>query len=380
MERKIGKLHAMVLGLFVVLALCLSSVGLFAIASKDGWAGESIQLESAVPSVSGLRVGAQVRVLGIPVGQVTQVQAPSAPGQPVVVQFSVSKQHQGLIREDAKLRIIKDGLVGERLVEIEPGTEQSATVTEGARIASDSTASWEEVVAKVDALVTDVTAGKGTVGKLLVDDSAHAKLLALADQGEQVLGRVGNIADEIQNGKGTAGKLVKEDAAYRQFEELVQRADLVLQSVDESHRSLKNTWPVSSIVQDKYSLLVHPDAQTHKKVFQESDLFEPGRAQLTQAGKAELDKVAKWLHNFDQWESDVVVAGFAQDEPDARMAELLSTKQAQAVRDYLEEKGAHRRGWVSRRGITAHGFGNSKNPNKNFNVPPRSIALLAFVK
>lgn len=380
MERKIGKLHAMVLGLFVVFALCLSSVGLFAIASKDGWARDNVQLESAVASVSGLRVGAQVRVLGIPAGRVTAVQAPSRPGEPVVVRFQVSKEHQSLLRQDAKLRIIKDGLVGERLVEIDPGTDAYPPVADGGRVASAETASWEEVVAKVNGLVDDIEQGKGTIGKLVVDDSAHTKLLAVATEGESALRRVSEIADQIKNGDGTAGKLVKEDTAYRQFEELVQRADAVLGSMDESHRALKKTWPVRSLMRDKYSLLVRPDAQTHRKIFEEHELFEPGKANLTEAGKAELDQIAAWLHEFDEWESDVVIAGFAQGEEDERLAELLSAKQAEVVRDYLYEKGAHRRGWISRREIAAHGFGNSPNPNKDFKVPPRSIALLAFVK
>lgn len=380
MEPQIGRLNASIIGLFLLLTLGCAALGLFAIAEKDGWSSETITVASELEQVNGLRVGAPVRVLGIPVGKVIRIEPPQLPGQPVVVELQISKQQQNLVRKDAKLRILKDGLVGERLVEIDPGTESSPPIAAGDRIASANSPSWEEVVAKVDAVVEDVQQGKGTIGQLLRNDDAHQRLLAVATEGQQVLKRIDNIAQDIESGRGTAGKLLKDDTAYRELQDLVQRAEVALAEVDESHRSLKQTWPLSRLVQDRYQLLVRPDAQTHTKTFEATDLFEPGQARLTDAGKKKLDEIAAWLHEFDNWESDVVVAGFAQGEQDTRLAEVVSSKQAEAVRDYLIEKNAHQRGWISRRSITAIGFGNASIPNKDLKAPQRGIALLAFVK
>lgn len=339
MERRIGRPHAVFLGLFTLVTLALFALGVFSVAAREGWAGDVVSLESALPSAQGLRVGTRVRVLGIPVGQITGIEPPARPGEPVIVHFWIRGESRDLVRADATARILKDGLVGERVLEIEPGSADAAPIAPGAQLASLAPPDFEDLLAKVDSLVDGISSGKGTVGKLVTDEEA-----------------------------------------YRDVQESVHRLNDLLSTLDENYRSVKGNWFVKRYVNDRYQLLVRPEATTHRMIFREKDLFEPGRAILTEAGKERIAEAATWIRGFDEQNAEVLIAGFATDESDGRLAELTTVKQAEAVRSQLvDTHTVHRTGWVSRRTVSAHGFGNLPNPDESSEPAPHRIEILVFV-
>lgn len=340
MNRSINHSQALVLGIVAIAATALAVFGLFRIGESEGWTESTVPLETALRRVDGLRVGTQVRVLGIPIGQVTEIEPPVQPGEPVIVRFWIAASKSQLVRTDAAARIVKDGLVGERALEIEPGSASADPVTSGARIAASELPEWSDLVAKVHGLV-----------------------------------------EQLESGKGTVGKLVNDDEAYQSLRKLLQEGHTMLASVDENYASAKQNWLVQRFVKDRYQLLVRPDATTHRKVYAEDLLFSAGAAVLTDEGRLRLADVAKWLHAFDEQDCEVLVAGFAADETDGRLAEINTRKQAEAVLQYLtEQHTVHKTGWFRRRRVIAHGFGNSPDPVSNGDAPARRIEVLAFVK
>ena len=56
-------------------------------------------------------------------------------------------------------------------------------------------------------LVTNLNEGKGTAGKLLTDDTAHAKIIATLD-------RLNTTLDKVNSGQGTIGQLMVNPALY----------------------------------------------------------------------------------------------------------------------------------------------------------------------
>jgi phospholipid/cholesterol/gamma-HCH transport system substrate-binding protein len=56
-------------------------------------------------------------------------------------------------------------------------------------------------------LITNLNAGKGTAGKLLTDDTAHAKMITALD-------RFNSTLDKVNSGQGTIGQLMVNPALY----------------------------------------------------------------------------------------------------------------------------------------------------------------------
>ncbi len=120
MNRRLSTWQALLLGLAVMIILAGASFGLVVLANKDGYWQEKFAIRLESSSVDGLREGTKVRMFGVPIGQVQKVTPPSALGQPVTVEFWINKNQSPLVRSNAKARVIKDGLVGERLLDLMP--------------------------------------------------------------------------------------------------------------------------------------------------------------------------------------------------------------------------------------------------------------------
>ncbi|WP_419192902.1 MlaD family protein [Kolteria novifilia] len=340
MEQRPGQLRTAFMGIFVCAALAAGSLGVLLLGQRDGWFSDPIELTTSMEQVHGLRTGTRVRVLGIPVGQVSRIEPPATPGEPVRVHFWIEEEYQSLIRTDATVELVKEGFVGERVLEINPGTAEAAIVADGAELASRTSPTWEELMQKANQL-----------------------------------------SEQIAEGQGTLGKLIQNPEAYESLEQLLGDARNVLSGVDENLSSLKQSWPVKGWFSDRYDILVRPEAETFRKIFAEEELFEAGRAILTDGGRAKLDEVATWIHDFDHHQSDVVVAGFAADMQDGRLADLMSQKQAEAVLEYLTyQHGIQRTGWLTRRTADAHGFGNLPAPDQRKDLPARRIEILTIVE
>src|SRR5205814_3372266 len=92
---------------------------------------------------------------------------------------------------------------------------------------------------------------------------------------------------------------------------------------------------IRGYVTDAHKELVRPDCERNRKVFTESDLFDPGYAVLTAQGKQQLDEVAPWLEGLKHKGSEVVVVSYAHPSLDPEVARTLTFKQSKAVCDYL---------------------------------------------
>jgi phospholipid/cholesterol/gamma-HCH transport system substrate-binding protein len=157
--------------------------------------------------------------------------------------------------------------------------------------------------------------------------------------------------------------------------ELSHRGERTLTSLEDSIDALKQTWPLSSYFErrayvDRERVLFQPGAEKKSRAFHADDLFEPGRAVLTNLGRLRLDEVGRWFKQDIRPTSQVVIAAFTDGPPDQDLAEILTQEQADAVRRYLVEKhGIQSAGWFRSRKVAAVGFG-THSP-RTFDSAPR---------
>ncbi len=90
---------------------------------------------------------------------------------------------------------------------------------------------------------------------------------------------------------------------------------------------------------------------------------------LTADGTRKLNILVEELRRGDGENAEILIAGFWGDEKDARLADVTTRKQADAVREFLvSNHSIHRTGIFSRRRVTSYGFGNlpARTATKNF--------------
>ena len=343
MWREVGRWRALVSLGFVLAVLALAGFGLTQVARRQWRTQETFHVRADFATIGGVGAGQRVRIQGVDAGVVESIVPPTVPGGPVRLVFRIDERLRPLVRVDAVARIAAEGVVGAKVVEIVPGRPDAAPLPELGAIAAERPIE---------------------VADLLRDASAALRRVdAVASAAERGLGEINAIAATIRKGEGSLGKLVKDDEAYRKLMAISDRGERTLTDLDENLAALKRTWPLSRYFNDRAffdrdRLLFHPGADREGQTLRESDLFETGRAVLTAPGRKRLDEVASWFKKVRRPTSEVVIAAFTDDGRDPDLAQILTQEQADAVRKYLVDRHAIGTvGWFGSRKVAAVGFG-----------------------
>ena len=203
------------IGVVALAALALAALLIVAVGGQGGFPWNRYALKTKFPDVKGLKTGAVVRVAGIDVGKVTDMQFADVG---VEITLEVSKDMQRRITDRSRASIGSLSLLGEPIIDVSPSTE-GRPLTDGEYIASDPSVGGladlagpaRAGVEQATALLQDIRGGKGTVGKLFTDDQVYREFQGLLNSAEGVIAG-------INRGQGTLGKLAKDDAAYRRLD------------------------------------------------------------------------------------------------------------------------------------------------------------------
>jgi phospholipid/cholesterol/gamma-HCH transport system substrate-binding protein len=341
MSRSLTRLQAILLGVVFLSGLGLAGTGLYAVGNRQWLWSDTFHVRAGFPEIHGVEIGTRVRVQGIEAGEVEAIEPPAAPGANVTLRLRLNGSLRSLLRADATVQIVSEGMIGGKAVEILPGTSTAEPLEENALLAS-----------RPSAELTDIL------------DQVHKSLA------------------EIREGQGTVGKLLKDPEAYGHLIEALQQSKDTLESFKQDADALKRMPVVRSYIEDPEALLVRPNCERNRQWFAESDLFEPGRAVLTADGRRRLDELAPWLSGLKHKGSEIVVVAYADPQgPNPGTARTITRQQSEAVCEYL--KGHHavqKMGWFSSRKVAALGLGTTSPPvPEKEHLPPARVEVLVFV-
>jgi phospholipid/cholesterol/gamma-HCH transport system substrate-binding protein len=203
------------IGVMAVAALALTAILVVAVGGASGFSWERYDLKTNFANVQGLKSGAIVRVAGVEVGKVTKVEL-AATG--VDVHLSIKKENQSRVTTDSFASIGAMSLLGEPLIDVSPSTTgtplkdgDTIKAKKPAALFSDVAETANEGIVEATALLKDIRAGQGSVGKLFTDDKLYRELNAFVESANAV-------ATSINKGRGTLGKLTTDPKAYDELQ------------------------------------------------------------------------------------------------------------------------------------------------------------------
>jgi phospholipid/cholesterol/gamma-HCH transport system substrate-binding protein len=230
-------------------------------------------LYTFVPSVTGLRQGAAVTLAGQRVGQVDEVEFipidEKVGVHHVRLRLAIDERVRDQVRTNSLAFIRTQGLLGDRFVDIQPGTVDGRVLAPGEVLASETPMDLDQMmVAAAEALdevthlvgdLREVTGGlargEGTAGRLLTDDQLYNRLTAatlqltatlqtinrsdgtlgrlisdpaLYERLTATLARIDALTGQVLEGEGTLGQLLHSDTLHRGMLGVVERADTAL--------------------------------------------------------------------------------------------------------------------------------------------------------
>jgi phospholipid/cholesterol/gamma-HCH transport system substrate-binding protein len=189
--------------------------------------------------------GAPVRLNGINVGKIAGValSGSSEPRRVVKVRLQIDDAFLASIPVDSQAAIAAENLLGTKYINIKKG-RSAQTVKPGAEVPSLDTREFDEVVQqgytalssldgilkKLDGVLDAVTVGRGTIGKLLVDETLYNRILAIADEGQK-------LSASLNSHDSTIGKLLHDDQLYQDVRDSVARVNKLIDSATDLTQS-----------------------------------------------------------------------------------------------------------------------------------------------
>ncbi|MPY90786.1 MAG: MCE family protein [Luteitalea sp.] len=406
-----------IIGAFVVGGVLLFAVGLFMIGDRRLLFTDQIQLTTEFSRVRGVAVGTSVRVAGMDAGEVVALAVPPGPGQRFRVTMRIREDLQHLVRTDSVVSILTDGLIGAVYLDVGGGTNEAPvaqpgsviagrdaiefadlieegrdtfrtvtrevldlkedlsvgvkTLTETTRSANDliesvggdvkritsagadTTVAIEGLTNDVRRVVANLEAGRGTMGRLLTDDTLYKRIDQIAEHTQESARSMHRTAGEIEQAvRSFRAEDGPADRLRADTQEILGHVRETTERVAQSAEALQRHWlfrgfftrrgfyDLRDVSVDEYrrGALETDDRIALRLWVDATGLFEVenGREVLSTAGRQRLASAMGSLLRYPR-DSTLIVEGYAlEGAPDVRF--LRSETRAEIVRDYLQRR------------------------------------------
>lgn len=267
-------IYAIRVGLFFALGLLLTYAVYLSLSRKELHANSGYTVRALFDDMGTLSPNDDVRMAGVKIGRVVDTSIEGGKG---LAMFLIDVKYDA-IPKDSVAAISMGNLLGKNYVAIEYGSPASGALKDGDLLATKPTASIGAVLSQLDELgrklnvaadsfadigdepkslfsklnamidenrvkvdntlsnleviTTDVREGKGTLGKLIESDEAHAQLLATvneikaaAEDARKLMSEAQGTLDGLKTGEGAIGKLLYDKEAAQKIDNIINNFD-----------------------------------------------------------------------------------------------------------------------------------------------------------
>jgi phospholipid/cholesterol/gamma-HCH transport system substrate-binding protein len=214
-QLRVGIVVTIALGIFLFTTLYTTREGGLPIF------GGQFTVHSFVRDVNGLKAGAPVHLSGVEVGSVTSVEF-SEPGAPLPVKVTIRlrREIEERVTTNSLLSVGSLGVLGEKMVDIDPGAPGGAPIGDGGVIAGEAGDPIKGIISdasttmkEVRDLITTVQEGRGSLGKILKGEEFHDKLLEFVEKAQDLF-------TTLEGSEGTLGRLIRDPEIYENLNDL----------------------------------------------------------------------------------------------------------------------------------------------------------------
>ncbi|MGD0460258.1 MAG: MlaD family protein [Terriglobia bacterium] len=234
-------------GTMVIIGLAIFAMGIFFISGQEGFFRRRYKLKAYVTEAAGLRQGAQVSLAGVAVGSVERIEISPYPesARAVEIVMRVARAYQHEIRADSRASIETVGLLGDSYVNITRGSSGQEVIGDGGVLKTSEEADVKRVVQNANSVFTNlgvlsttlnnissqVQSGKGSLGKLVYDQTLYNRLNKTTDSFDRMVTRV-------EQGQGTLGKLMADETLYNTTVATIERLNKAIDDMQHGPGSL----------------------------------------------------------------------------------------------------------------------------------------------
>lgn len=294
-------------GVLIISGLIVLAVGIFFISGQVGIWTRHYTLKTYFPGAESLRDGAQVRLAGIVVGNVTGIKLSpfTEASRAVEIDMKITSKYKDQIRTDSVATIETVGLLGEAYVDISRGGAGAEPLPDGGVVNSHEQASMKQIVQNANDVVsnlrvlsstlnnitTQIQHGQGSIGKLIYEENFYNNLNKTANEAQELMARienghgtigkllndetlynrtvaavnkVNNVLDEVQHGNGSAAKFINDPSIYNNLNQATKRANNLMASINDGKGTLGKLIKNPSLYNHADETVQHIDVITER--------------------------------------------------------------------------------------------------------------------
>lgn len=228
-------------GIMVVTAAVILTVGITMITGSKQLFKQKTTLFARLPQVDGLKSGALVRLAGVDIGSVHKVSfSNGSAGTTVLVEMRINEEFAAHIHKDAIARLGTIGLLGDKYIEILPGSPARSRVEPGSILPGEAPSPLEDfsaqagstlerldhIAGRLDGLLTKLSEGQGSAARFINEPAIASSLV-------QVLEEAGDLLSTVNRSGGTLGRLTKDEALAENLFGFISSANAIGKAVVE---------------------------------------------------------------------------------------------------------------------------------------------------
>ena len=248
MIKPTDKKHYLVSGIFISVLLCVSMITIFRLNKENPIFSSRIYIKTEVKSAQNLKDGAAVQLRGIKVGSVAEVNFKDV--DTLEITLGVNERYGQWIKKDSTISFKTQGVLGDKFLEINGGSDSSPGVTDGDILLTNESNQMEHIIAKSEDLMVlaagiltkfdkmlssvennrldkillnleNLTANTNKVMSAINDKNLNQAISNFKDSSESM----SKVTKQIQEGPGTLHALIYDQGLHEDLRTLVGGAN-----------------------------------------------------------------------------------------------------------------------------------------------------------
>ncbi|HEY5087029.1 MAG TPA: MlaD family protein [Gemmatimonadaceae bacterium] len=227
-------------------------------------------LYAFVANANGLREGGQVTVAGQLAGSISKIEflpVDNDTTRNLKLTIKLDEKLQQQVRLDSRVILRNQGLLGDRIFDITPGTPRFRALHNGDTLVLGTSMDYDMMIQRAAAVLTDVAGlthdlraltqsvsrGNGTIGKLLTDRALYDRLNA-------TLGSTSNLLARLQNRNGSVGRLLDDPQLYNNLTDMVTQVDSLMTRLNSGQGTAGKLLRDDSLYSNLVTVTAHADS------------------------------------------------------------------------------------------------------------------------
>ncbi len=223
------------IGILAIVAMIIAATTIFVLSGQGGFFWQQYRLKARFKDALSLKPGAPVRVAGMEVGSVDDMEFV---GAEIEVVLSLHNSMKPRVTTESLATVGSLSLLGQAVVDITASTQgrplndwEYLKNAKPVPTVNDVAASASKGLEEATALFHDVRTGRGTVGRLFTDEQLYRDM-------QQFVTAAEDVTRNLNRGRGTLGRLMQDPAAYQRLEGSLKNLETMTARLNSGEGSL----------------------------------------------------------------------------------------------------------------------------------------------